>query len=747
MDPISVLGVTASLAGIISLGISISQIMQKQIDDMRNADQRLLQIVFEIQGTAAALADLQNLLLEDESRPQSKILNANGQKNVLVLVTQCNVIFRNIIVLLAKADKAVLAQVDEFQRAVSKQGSIKAEKEATLDIEMSTIEHLVWPWRLPKIAQYMADLQNLTQVIRLSLDVAALGKREKLGTEDSDSSTRFEDEDDCSLVDAVYYRHLAAQEAERASARASIAVTKESYEASPGDTIRAAYELVQNWPNLPHDGGVPSALEVRQLGIILESYALAVPKAWEANVACTSIPVPSRTVYEQALRSVEKKKGTDSVFNTFTRLPAYQQRVVQSCLNNLPAPREPCSERPTLIGLEISRRRGRRLIDRFKSFTPYYGHSPPRCDLIIFVAWTPVVPDLGDERAGGPSRFPYDGRGTSSQNYDHPDDDRASLAEIGNRRHLSYGAIQYGDGDVFTVPRRQGTINREDFENDNHSPLLRTRNTNASEHSNPSHVRFSRTNSRDTQDETTHRTNSWRLDDESRSFNPRPGRSFGPSRSWGTEDPESRFSRPDRVGTDETGRIITIAGSHTPSFASRHREGSYLPLASSNRSRSFRDDADALLDAFPPSEEVKISIAEYYLRAWTTASEGERGRFREKLRDRHDSFDGGGKSEPEYFRPRPRGVRIPSPPIFPERPRPRGRTEPEAFDHPSESAPGGPTSGERVRPDEPVRRREEAREARSVHSLGDSHSGTTAAPGNSLQGGDADDGSNGTDGE
>jgi len=184
MDPLSAIGAMASVAGIISLGIQISQILQKQIDDVRNADERLLQIVHEIRGTAAALASLQDILVEEEKRGfNRRIFSVRGRRDIWDAVTRCNGIFRNIAVLLAKADRAVLAQVDEFQRKISKRGGAKPDQEITLNIEMCNIEHLVWPWRRPKIEQYVADLYKMSQLISLLLLTAALGRKKAVGAE------------------------------------------------------------------------------------------------------------------------------------------------------------------------------------------------------------------------------------------------------------------------------------------------------------------------------------------------------------------------------------------------------------------------------------------------------------------------------------------------------------------------------------------------------------------------------------
>jgi len=96
------LAAAASVAGIVSLAVQIAQIMQKQIDEVRDADERLLQIVHEIQATAAGLSNLQDLLLDEEERPSGRVLNDRCHSHIKSVLCRCNVTFRNITVLLSK---------------------------------------------------------------------------------------------------------------------------------------------------------------------------------------------------------------------------------------------------------------------------------------------------------------------------------------------------------------------------------------------------------------------------------------------------------------------------------------------------------------------------------------------------------------------------------------------------------------------------------------------------------------------
>ena len=101
------LGAVGSVVGIISLGIQIAQILQAQINTVRDADARLLQVVWEIQATASALSNLQDLLLEDKG-PDNRIFSDDGHHDIDCIIRRCDHVFRNITALIAKTGKAAV---------------------------------------------------------------------------------------------------------------------------------------------------------------------------------------------------------------------------------------------------------------------------------------------------------------------------------------------------------------------------------------------------------------------------------------------------------------------------------------------------------------------------------------------------------------------------------------------------------------------------------------------------------------
>ena len=180
MDPLSAI---ASIVGIVGFGIQIAQILQKEIDAIQTATERVEQIVIEIRATATGLTNLQDFLLQDqEASVDDRIFNDEGRVEVAHVVRRCNTVFRNITVLVAKAGNGILSSVDQFQRQLKEEHeNTKGLKKSNvkLEIELSNLEHLMWPWRLPKIEQYIADLDRLKLSLVLILSVANLAKTKK----------------------------------------------------------------------------------------------------------------------------------------------------------------------------------------------------------------------------------------------------------------------------------------------------------------------------------------------------------------------------------------------------------------------------------------------------------------------------------------------------------------------------------------------------------------------------------------
>ena len=144
-------GAAASVVGIVAFGVQLCQILQIQLDDVRDADESLTQLVEEIKGTTYSITELRKLLQKDEEPSPNRIFSDEGYAELTRIIERCEIVFRNIVALVAKAGREALVAVDDFQRTLNRKDTGKAEKQVTLDIEVSKSEHLLYPFRKARI--------------------------------------------------------------------------------------------------------------------------------------------------------------------------------------------------------------------------------------------------------------------------------------------------------------------------------------------------------------------------------------------------------------------------------------------------------------------------------------------------------------------------------------------------------------------------------------------------------------------
>jgi hypothetical protein len=178
------LGAVGSIVGVVSLGVQISQILQKQIDEVKNADEKIAKFAIELRGASSSVEQLARILVDDGRAPRSdKLLNSNGRDALALSIQACNKVFRAITVLIAKSGEQVLAAVETFQEKVKKQHANAPESIVRIDIplqvELSSIEHLKWPWRMRTMEGLSLDLEKLKSDLILQISVVTLARSVK----------------------------------------------------------------------------------------------------------------------------------------------------------------------------------------------------------------------------------------------------------------------------------------------------------------------------------------------------------------------------------------------------------------------------------------------------------------------------------------------------------------------------------------------------------------------------------------
>ncbi|KAL8917548.1 MAG: hypothetical protein Q9172_005804 [Xanthocarpia lactea] len=155
-DPLSAV---AGIVGIVGFAGQLARILQKEIDDISTST-------------------------EDAEDANNEIFSSEARHEIDHHLRHCNTIFRNITILVAKAGSGVLSQVDHYQRRMEEAQRALRHKQydhidIKLDIQLSNLEHLMWPWRLPTPQQYLADMDRLKLSLVLIVSVASLARTRK----------------------------------------------------------------------------------------------------------------------------------------------------------------------------------------------------------------------------------------------------------------------------------------------------------------------------------------------------------------------------------------------------------------------------------------------------------------------------------------------------------------------------------------------------------------------------------------
>ena len=172
-------GAAASIAGIASLGLQLAHLLQKQVGEVIDAEERVNDLVSEVQATSNNLNKIKSLLRSDNGPSGKQLVNEHFRHDLQFLINRCEAIFRNVVKLLAKAGTMALPGVDRFLRPFKKSEAMEPNTNVRLEIDfvqLSASDKALWSFRRPKIEQYIADLGRLKSELMLLLLVVSLAR-------------------------------------------------------------------------------------------------------------------------------------------------------------------------------------------------------------------------------------------------------------------------------------------------------------------------------------------------------------------------------------------------------------------------------------------------------------------------------------------------------------------------------------------------------------------------------------------
>lgn len=154
-------GSASAIVGIVGFGLSIATTLQTYIESTKEADERLRDTAHDVAATASALQQLHTLIELDEKTEGTKIFSKDGLKGVNDTAAQCNVVFKRIVLHLNNA------------------GYSDTEPQKYLELKISIINHLRWPWLEPRILRCRRELERLLLKLLLMLQVVTLAQYHK----------------------------------------------------------------------------------------------------------------------------------------------------------------------------------------------------------------------------------------------------------------------------------------------------------------------------------------------------------------------------------------------------------------------------------------------------------------------------------------------------------------------------------------------------------------------------------------
>lgn len=164
------LGAAGSVAGIVSFGLQLATTLQTYIETMLEAEERLRDITFDINSTASALRQLQDIIDEDKTgndvrKSTPKVFKDEGRREIEVIAQKCGKVYRTIVLLVNKAGN------------IDSKKSVSTASSDVVPLKISSLTRMMkWPWVEPHIKRCQEQLRWLKMSLLFNLQLASLAR-------------------------------------------------------------------------------------------------------------------------------------------------------------------------------------------------------------------------------------------------------------------------------------------------------------------------------------------------------------------------------------------------------------------------------------------------------------------------------------------------------------------------------------------------------------------------------------------
>ncbi|KAH6867721.1 hypothetical protein B0T10DRAFT_502154 [Thelonectria olida] len=164
------IGVAGSIVGIVAFGLQLGVTLQTYVEAAAEASDRLREIAFEINSTAAVLSQLQDVINKD-GNGHVPLFKMDGVLDIKRLSDRCKRIYSVIIILLNEATEG--SENRKTKREVSADGvdnlSVKLNK-------LGFRRKLAWPWLAPRIKRCQQQLRQVKLDLFLHIQLVNLAQ-------------------------------------------------------------------------------------------------------------------------------------------------------------------------------------------------------------------------------------------------------------------------------------------------------------------------------------------------------------------------------------------------------------------------------------------------------------------------------------------------------------------------------------------------------------------------------------------
>ncbi|CAG8975348.1 hypothetical protein HYALB_00005678 [Hymenoscyphus albidus] len=158
-----------SIVGIVNFGLRLATTLQTYVETALEAEERMRDITFDINSTASALKQLQDIIEHDKADDNlgefgTRVFKDEGRREIEAIAHKCGKIYRTVVLLVNKASTSGFKKV------------IPVASSEIVHLKVSSLTRMKWPWVEPHIKRCQEQLRWLKMSLLFNLQLASLAR-------------------------------------------------------------------------------------------------------------------------------------------------------------------------------------------------------------------------------------------------------------------------------------------------------------------------------------------------------------------------------------------------------------------------------------------------------------------------------------------------------------------------------------------------------------------------------------------